>query len=258
MLKMIPPVLAAWLVGLLATASVVVHQLIKPRLPVYKLQVGKPPALKWIQGQLKTKLRTDVQLHNDNFLPIDVHALSFDMFYMDWDGRLQYIGNVQDRAQQQPQTEEQPIWTIAPRAPFSVTDELYMATSTGWLWRSFSRLAYSLWQGRGSIVVPTTGVAQIKASSSAAFTVSIVCDNLLHAWSLQVEGLECALHQMQPGWTDLSSAVGELRSHALQNLRANTTGGVLDKEVDPRWWKQAARRMSWDAMVAEAEIDLAE
>jgi hypothetical protein len=256
--------LIIWLCMLLGGSTLVLQQFVKPRLPIYRLQVQNFPVLKWIRGELKTKLRTVVQLHNDNYVQIDVHALSFDVFYSDWSGALTHIGSVQDKNQivqlaLPPTTtlsspsataiatktnkkkkscilpSKVPLWKIGPRANFSITDDLYLAPSIQQMIRTLPSLLVGLWRGGGaSLVVPTTGVAHIKASSSAPFTVSIVCDNLVDTWSMQILGFECALKQLHPGWLDLEQAVESLRGHAL-TLRTEDSGGVLTRPQSSTW-----------------------
>jgi hypothetical protein len=255
--------LVVWVCMLLGGSTLVVQKFVKPRLPIYRLQVQNLPSLKWIRGELKTLLRTDVSLHNDNYVQIDVHALSFDVFYSDWSGDLTHIGSVQDKNQiaelqlalptttsatatavahktkkkkkSRVSPSKVPLWKIQPRANFSITDDLYLAPSLQQMIRTLPSMMIGLWRGGGtSLVVPTTGVAHIKASSSAPFTVSIVCDNLVDTWSMQILGFECALKQLHPGWLDLEQAVESLRGHAL-TLRPVDSGGVLLHPQTATW-----------------------
>jgi hypothetical protein len=260
--------LIIWVCMLFGGSTLVLQQFVKPRLPIYRLQVQNLPVLQWIRGALHAKLRTDVQLHNDNYVQIDVHALSFDAFYSDWSGDLTHIGSVQDKHQifqlalptttttttssapssataVAPQTNKKkkssilpsklPLWKIQPRANFTITDDLYLAPSIQQMIRTLPSMLVGLWRGGGfSLVVPTTGVAPIKASSSAPFTVSIVCDNLVDTWSMEILGFECALKQLHPGWLDLEQAVESLRGHAL-TLRSEESGGVLHHPQSATW-----------------------
>jgi hypothetical protein len=258
---MVSPVVV-WACMLLGGSTLVLQQFVKPRLPIYKLQVLDFPAIQWIRGELKTRLRTNVSLHNENYVQIDVHALSFDAFYSDWSGDLTHIGSIQDKNQigqlqlalpsktktpsfamavAAPETirnksskrksrvkpSKEPLWQIQPRANFSITDDLYLAPELQQMIFTLPSLLRGLGRGGGtSLIVPTTGVAHIKASSSAPFTVSIVCDNLVDTWSMQILGFDCALKQLHPGWLDLEKAVESLRDHAL-TLRTEDSGGVL-------------------------------
>jgi hypothetical protein len=279
--------LIVWVCMLLGGSTLVVNQLVKPRLPIYRLQVLDFPALKWIRGELKTLLRTDVSLHNDNYVQIDVHALSFDVFYSDWSGDLTHIGSVQDKHQiaemqlasattttktsslssakavARPDTNKSkkknkksrispsklPLWKIHPRANFSITDELYLAPSLQQMMRTLPSMIIGLWRGGGTqLVVPTTGVAHIKASSSAPFTVSIVCDNMVDTWNMQILGFECALKQLHPGWLDLEQAVETLRGHAL-TLRPEDSGGVLPPHSQSATWNQL-----WNSIAFEEAL----
>ena len=62
-------------------AIVGIGQVFKPRLPQYSFQINQLPILKYINGSFKTKLGAGVKLQNDNYVPIDVHSLSFDLYY---------------------------------------------------------------------------------------------------------------------------------------------------------------------------------
>jgi hypothetical protein len=291
---MVSPVVV-WVCMLLGGSTLVLQQFVKPRLPIYKLRVLDFPALQWIRGCLHTRLRTDVSLHNDNYVQIDVHALSFDVFYSDWSGDLTHIGSIQDKhqigqlqlAHQQlpattsttrtttpsfamavaaPETirkqkkskekkkssrvlpSKEPLWQIQPRANFSITDDLYLAPSIRQMLCTLPSLIRGLWRGGGtSLIVPTTGVAHIKASSSAPFTVSIVCDNLVDTWSMQILGFDCALRQLHPGWLDLEQAVESLRGHALTLSTEDGSGGVLPyASHSSATWSKVLKILAWE------------
>jgi hypothetical protein len=246
---MVAPFVTIGWIALAAGSGLLFQQIVKPRLPVYTLTFQSLPWFEWgIQGQLQTVLRTQVDLHNYNFVQIDVHGLAFDMFYMNWDGELKHIGHIQDKylAELAPNATlswrlrskgktppASPIWQIAKRADFSSSINLYAVCFLRRLYGSISRLLWSIWKGGGRIVLPTTGVAFIKANSATPFTVSIICDNLVNTWTLQVQGLECALKQLKPGWS--LSAIDAVKEHALLKLRANKTGGVLDHPYKTSW-----------------------
>lgn len=280
--------LVVWVCMLLGGSTLVVQTFVKPRLPVYRLQVLDFPALKWIRGELKTLLRTDVSLRNDNYVQIDVHALSFDVFYSDWSGDLMHIGSVQDKNQiaelqllapktssslsssatavARPETNKNknkkkgkqksritpsklPLWKIQPRANFSITDDLYLAPLVQQMMFTLPSMIIGLWRGGGTkMVVPTTGVAHIKAGQSAPFTVSIVCDNMVDTWNMQILGFECALKQLYPGWLDLEQAVASLRGHAL-TLRPEDSGGVLPPHSQSATWNQL-----WNSIAFEEAL----
>ena len=157
----------AWLAGSVALSALAVQQIVKPRLPVYTLQVQPAwPSARWRHGSLATRLHTSVALHNDNFMAIDVHKLTFDLFYMDWEGSLAHLGFVEDRHQVEANVTSSPppLWKIAPRRNFAIVDDLYVATFVWTLIRSLPRLLWSLMAGKGSLWAPTTGVAHITTS----------------------------------------------------------------------------------------------
>jgi hypothetical protein len=314
---------ATWAVGLLAAAAstLVLQHFCKPRLPVYKMSVQGFPVPQFLQGQLATQLEAQIEMHNDNYVPIDVHALWFDMYYMDWDGNLQHIGQVQDKRQkdymdlQEAEKREkskqsgkqvsdkknatsvnatksksslslwfsrssavnanttsnnnskssnntqgnkdssssnkdssgsskdrnkkqsshdmykliykEPIWKISARSDFNASSALFLQTNAGPIASTSPRLFYNFWKGLGHLHIPTTGVAHVKSRKSP-ITVSIICDNAVNTVTMQVQGLECILHQVVPGWTDLKRSAESVRNHTLGKIQANSTGGILE------------------------------
>ena len=246
---MFPPVTWTFGFGLVA---LLVQQLIKPRLPVYTLQVVRFPSLKYVHSKLLTQITTDVSFHNDNFVQINVHALLFDLFTADWDGNLHHIGVIQDSQSAEHQLDQvhrnvpkRPVWKIAPRANFTTVDQLYVdITSVRKLLSTASRLAASWWQGSGSLLLPTTGVAYIKANGQTPLTVSLICDNVVNTWRMTVVGLECALFSLDLGWNDMDVAVTRVRDHAQIKLLANATGGVLTHPQQDL--ADVVRRVAWE------------
>jgi hypothetical protein len=103
---------------------------LKPRLPHYTFQVKEFPLLRWINGNWKTRIGAGVKLQNDNYVPIDVHALSFDLFYPDWQGTLVHIGQVQDKHQQQQQQPHQQGERVVSTESKSLTTTVNHKTST--------------------------------------------------------------------------------------------------------------------------------
>ena len=231
--------------------TLVLQQIAKPRLPVYTLQVVKFPSIKYVHNKLLTQLTTDVSLHNDNFMQINVHALTFDLFTADWEGNLHHIGLIQDSQSAAFDLDKiknvplDSVWEIAARADFTTTDQLFIdITSPSNLLTTSSRLLYSLWYGSGSLLLPTTGVAYIKANAKTPFTVSIICDNVVNVWRMSVVGIECALHSLNPGWNNMSKAVHRVRRHAELKLTANMTGGILTHPKQNR--SDIIRRIAWE------------
>lgn len=245
-------------VGGLVTSGVVMHQVLKPRLPVYTIQ----PCLGWpklvFDGyQVMVGLPMTVSMYNENYVEIDVYRLTFDMFYGNDMGELLHVADIKDHSQVEQQrrdgdnksnnnstTSPRPdapaaasvvaaVWQIPSRSNFTTDDILYMGIDssfvTNLLWNS--RFYSSLWKGSGSFWLPTTGVAHVKASGKGVkhggirVTISIICDNFVN--SLVVQGLSCVLHDAQPGWADLKNRAQSMRTHAETKLRVTDLGTVL-------------------------------
>ncbi|GKY96867.1 hypothetical protein MPSEU_000645800 [Mayamaea pseudoterrestris] len=228
-----------WSFGL-GLAALLVQQVIKPRVPVYTLQIVRFPSVKHVHEKLLTQLTTDISFHNGNFVELNVHALLFDLYTADWEGSLHHVGVVQDcqsaeltrdpmlfrRKHHVPSTA---TWDIAPRANFTTVDQIYVdITSFRNLLSTATRLIASWWKGSGSLLLPTTGVAFIKANGKTPLTVSLICDNVVNTWRMSIVGLDCALHSMNMGWNmEVEDAAKQVRDHAVAKLRANETGGIL-------------------------------
>jgi len=183
----------------MAGAAVLFDRIARPRLPVYTIEQAGMPWLtrSSVTKEWKVALTTDVSLFNENFVHIDVHALSFDMYYAiiggDDGGRqeLQHIATVEDRQQHQKQlpvpplhptteqtwkrprrrllkrsnnsTETPVVWSIEARSDFATSTTMYLSVYFGGLLRSLYQLLCRFWQNSGRLTVPMTGVAHIRA-----------------------------------------------------------------------------------------------
>ena len=233
--------LLSWLCLAATSSTVVFEKFVKPRLPVYTLQVDRLPRPRWIEGSFKTQLPTRVLLHNENYVGLDVHALTFDLFYTHWwDGSLQHLGYVQDRHQQtyvrnqerrNNNNKTSPVWQIRPRAHFDYQDDMFMGfTSFSSFLSSLITLAQQFWKGRGSIILPSTGVAHVQTSGIPA-TVSMICDNVVHTLMMEIQGLECTLQDVLPGWVPLDQVSAKIRNRVQTTLTASPeTGGIYLQE----------------------------
>lgn len=162
-----------WICGaVLAASALLTQQILKPRLPLYRLNINLRDALPGVHywwessSEYVTAVPTQVNLFNDNYLPVDVHALWFDLLYMDWEGNLHRIGELRDRQQIEDSQQErqarkkrrgtaarttttpdassdednawestnatrarqsrQPLWKIPGRSAFQVNDVMYI------------------------------------------------------------------------------------------------------------------------------------
>lgn len=277
----------------LAGSAVVLQQIVRPRLPVYKLSVrGIPlPAKSTATGEYKTAIKANVELFNANFLNLDVHALHFDVYTAHASNNssekmqvLRHIGSIQDQEQnQQPRiqevensksrrrrqkTSETAVWSLERRSNFTTTSTLYMSTDYSAVFWSLSHLASRWWHTSGRLTLPTTGVVHIRAVSKtsalnsnnnedksslsstspaklkAPFTVSIICDNLVDTWKLQVLGLECAMYNMVPGWADMATTAADVREYATTKLPVNATGGIL--QHPSMSWEDVLSTIAWE------------
>ena len=77
-------------------------------------------------------------------------------------------------------------------------------------------------------MIPTTGVMQVKASSSTPITMSMICDNSLNIFTRVMVGVECSMNSIDIGWLELDGTSDKLQEEVLSTLKANSTGGILD------------------------------
>jgi len=231
----------ALVVASLAAFSTAVFQVFKPRLPPYSLQIIKLPIPSYIDGQIMTQLTSKVRLHNDNFIAIDVHSLAFDLFYPTFGGELVHIGRVYDHKKKM-KTEkcladtqcrkdnklDEAVWALQARSDFETTDDVFATMNMSGLFTTVASVVYNLIKSGGHLVIPTTGVMQVKASSSTPVTMSMICDNSLDIWTLVMVGVECSLNSIDIGWLEVDGAIDKLQEEVLANLVPNATGGVLE------------------------------
>lgn len=236
----------------------------KPKIPFYKLKIDSLPRLRFIDGQWKTQLPTRVTLFNENYVSIDVHAVSFDLFYSDWwDGSLQHLARVEDRNQQLfPKIAESgtvdsefscaspinncssttktatakkqlpPVWQIQPRSDFDFQDDMYVVLSAS-LYEILTSYIFTmtsqLWKGSGQILLPSTGVAHLQVGKVPA-TVSLICDNVVNTFAMAVEAFECQFQDIQLAWADLEETAEKTKQKAKNLPLFQETGGFFLKE----------------------------
>lgn len=220
------PALSIGAASMLITAFV-----LYPRLPQYsfRIQSAGPRWYGWEHG-FRARLGSKVRLKNENNLGIDIHALSFDLFYPDWEGNLHWLGNVQDTQQLElmlqneqalaegsssgplpvPPKKPSAIWKMPARNFFETEDEVFLLPTLA-PFRVMSRLFWDLWTARGILTIRSTGAVHIKANGQLPFTLNILCDNLLDTWALEMQGVHCDLDVMDLGWKNMTRAMEKLR-----------------------------------------------
>lgn len=247
------PSVGFWIIAGLA----VFHQFVKPKLPKYSFQINQIPTLKWVGGlDVRTKLGAGVKLRNDNYVKIDVHALSFDLYYPDWRGSLNHIGHIHDKEQLNGSADEAPrrtkarkksppLWSLAPRAEFSTQDHVFVQPAGGI--KVLSSLGWDLLAQSGELIIPSSGVIHIRANSQVKVTLSILCDNVLDALTLEMQGMECEMDSLKIGWLDMASSVSNLRNFVMDTHRYSG-GSVISKPAPPSFhdeFERAANKVSW-------------
>ena len=222
-----------------------------------------------VTQQWQSVMATQVQFYNANYLHLTVHALTFDLYLEDVreatedtqlrGNSLLYMGTITDPEQHQlahrPDTTV--LWSIRARSNFTLDHcPLFMSVNASSLkWRSLLQILIRWWRHMFHkdvpFTLPTTGVAHMRASSfprpslnetissgfatalsSVPLTVSIICDNTIDIWRMQVMGTDCVMRNMQPGWKPLNTSVHQLRKYALSKLRVHpSTGSVIPSPI---------------------------
>jgi hypothetical protein len=245
--------------SLILVALVGLIQILKPRLPQYTFKI-KTVVPKFLQdGTLAYQMKSQVQMHNANFVSIHIYAFSFDLFYPDWQERLHHVGTVTDKRQQDEPYEgfDTPIWVLPPRDDFATTDDdddaVIMIPKGGP--NVMSSLSWDVLQKKGILQVPLVGIIHVKASGQIPATMGMVCENLLDTWKMEVQGLSCKIDSLAPGWSDLEAAGERLRAkiedapwrpcdhpQAADFVDAETCARVLNKE----YVKTIEHRVEWN------------
>jgi len=177
-----------------------------------------------------------MELKSDNYIKIDIHALSFDLYYADWWGTTQLLANVQDtrlretypskvvvvppKEEEEEEEEEEkdngkkiskkaskssPIWQLNPQESFQTYDYVLMEPIGGLA--TIINVIYSMIQNYGIIHVQSTGSIHMKADGKIPLTVNILCDNVLNGFTLEMQGLRCDLYKLDMGWKDIPSSM---------------------------------------------------
>lgn len=247
----------------IAAGAAGLFQIFKPRLPPYSMQILNFPIPSYVDGGLMTQLKSRVRLHNDNYVSIDVIYFAIDMFQVGWNGNLVHLGRVFDHKRPHSSTEciqdkecrkehelDKAVWAMDPRSDFETIGSVYTTMEPMGLISSLPNIIWNLFKSGGSMVIPTTGVMLIKASSSTPVTMSMICDNSLNIWTLLMVGVECSLNSIDVGWLPLDKTIDKLQVEALSSLKANATGGVLEHHK-PR----GAKKKGFDKVLAQLGLN---
>jgi hypothetical protein len=191
------------------------YQVLKPRLPQYSFQV-RSVYPKFLQDStLAYEMGATVKLHNDNFMSIHIYAMLMDMYYPDWNARLQHVGQVLDERQLLVGSDEDldfpsAIWVMPPRQNFETVDKVLMIPYGGA--KVMSSLSWDALQKGGVLQVPLSGVIHIKADGKVPMTLTMICENILDTWSMMVSGVSCYMESLAPGWSNITVASERLRT----------------------------------------------
>mmetsp|Transcript_25371 Transcript_25371/g.54108 ORF Transcript_25371/g.54108 Transcript_25371/m.54108 type:complete len:251 (+) Transcript_25371:152-904(+) len=219
----------------------------KPRLPTFSFKVLKLYPKLLHNSTPAFNVGANIQLHNANFITAAVHAFTFDMYYPDWEEKLQSIGQVTDTKQKEPQRIEDTInasktkrdkkkdaiWTLGPRRAFETIDDVIMVPTNAGS-KVFSSLSWDAFQKSGVLQLPLSGVFHIKANGKIPLSMSMICDNnVLDTWRMEFQGISCRLDAVGPGWTDLAKESERLRSKLEGTIwRASDHPIPIDEDED--------------------------
>lgn len=209
------------LVYILAAASVALlgKTFFNPKMMNYHMTLGLP-MLTYTENEWKLFVNADIDLVNSNLLHLDVHKLHFDFY-----SQHRHIGHAVDSSNQP----QQAVWSVAAQSRVQKTTGLYMRLRSWNVLQSLADILLQYWN-LGHIVVPTTGVAHIKAAPHNAtfkspLTLSMTCDNRLDVslWSgIAITGVACDIQGMEAGWSNLQDSTLRIRERTLKALLAGT------------------------------------
>mmetsp|Transcript_2895 Transcript_2895/g.6828 ORF Transcript_2895/g.6828 Transcript_2895/m.6828 type:complete len:275 (+) Transcript_2895:48-872(+) len=261
------PVASLWMVG-----GLIASQFLKPRLPAYSFGIRSM----WPQWSGKAKLGADVWLRNDNYVPIDIYALACDVYYPDWKGGLNHIGHVHDTQQVELESaalacrggddgnnnnnadnevceepKKHPVWEIKARNSFEKDDHVYLQpVSIGF--GALTSLLYDMFWKYGIVNVPSSMTVQVKANKKIPLTMSILCDNELNIWTLEMVGVTCELDNLMVGWSDMPGQVERLRVKTMdghQPSEDSRDSSIVGKKPEPPnfhdEFEKTHRKTSW-------------
>lgn len=252
-------ILPALSVGLTLTAAFFLY----PRLPRYSFQIRSVTPRWFPESGFRAQLGARVSLKNDNHIEIDIHALSFDLYYPDLWVNIQLLGNVQDtrlreihsfQSQQEMLQEASsrdsiekvatattalvedaalasaasPLWKLGARQQFETYDHVFMAPMGGL--SVMGNFAWDMVQSYGIVQVQSTGAVHLKASGQIPMTLNILCDNELNVWTLEMKGVHCELDKLDLGWKDIPTAMDSLRVRLLRP-RSELTQKIEDQNI---------------------------
>lgn len=260
------PALSISLVSLFFAVTV-----LQPRLPQYSFTIRRLVP-KWVDRRFKAQVGAGVKMQNDNFVQIDIHALSFDLFYPNWQGDLHHIGNVHDTQQRTCDRDEAAVddystddtdslcpsaalWALHPRQLFETSDNVFMVPSGGV--GVLSSLSWDLMKQWGEVQLPSTGVIHLKANGKIPLTLSIFCHNVLNTWSMEMKGLTCSLDNIDLGWVHLDNTADGMRNkiigqphrpHEALIDNKKPLAASLEKEI-----KRMERKQFWKNALSKIE-----
>jgi hypothetical protein len=211
----------------------------RPRLPQFSFQVQSLYPTLLHDSTPAFNIGANIKLYNGNYITAAVHAFTFDLYYPDWEEKLQYIGQVTDVKQKQPVVENnnstkaknddnEAIWVLSPRMDFEVIDDVIMVPTNAGS-KVFSSLSWDVFKKMGILQVPLSGVFHIKANGKIPLSMSMICDNnILDTWKMEFQGISCHMDFVGVGWTNLTKESERLRSKII-----NTTWRADDYPINP-------------------------
>lgn len=228
-----------WVSAALVASSATMFKLFYPKLPVYDIQVDGLPMLTGLET--KVKVGAKVSLTNENLMDIDIHAVTFDLFYPNNNGSsLVHLGRVRDKYQHLKITNTDfeamynvtksgpPFWSLPAKSKFETSETMYLYLSAiSSLTESMSSLGSNLYENSQHLTIPSSGVMQVRASKKSKVTISILCDNALDAWTQRLQGLDCILNSVNLGWVNIDTVSDKVKKHVLATVAPNATGGIL-------------------------------
>jgi hypothetical protein len=201
------------------------HEFIKPRLPVYTIQINLFPLVHFVKSPVthhwQTILSTNIQFYNENYLHLSIHAMTFDAYIEryetfdkedDEDGNhsvasatssssLLHIATITDQNQHSSNNHKNALWSIPGRTNFTINHcPLYM----------------SFFEASSSTATTVTNASTMTyVKSILRVTYKLISFTIRKLWHNN--------GSLSTTFTIPTTGVAHIRASMLQNNKSNTT-----------------------------------
>jgi len=144
-----------------------------------------------------------------------------------------------------------PFFTIKGRQTTSTNDEIMTIFLENLEPKVYFNILRDAISNGGTIDVPTSGVAHLKASLSPPISLGVTCYNSVRFYPppLVIEMRECAIEGVSTGWPDIEGQSDKLRNDAMK--RFEETGNISDRGKGRQY---TTEKLSYDSVESNITI----